>query len=313
MENHLGLAFTADSITFAHFKKNNEELILSNLDKISYPFPYDESIFFLEENIIRLANLILNHCESLQIQPFAASISIESNLCMTKRIEIPQSFKDKNEIDHINWDLSKGVISSLDEYVYLKTNTCFNHQNFREILVIALRKNILDFFKSLFDFAKIKLSNISANQLAAEVCLKNIVDGQMGNINLLHRITSNRLESICLLNGNLYMSNYEKLKSVTSRSLNEILLEKITSYTKYVENYFEQSDEPEKNIDQLYIYGTELKENLTSLLNKNISIPLSILNPTKNVTLSSDLSDSLNDYNNLSGFVECIGVVLDAD
>ncbi len=315
MENHIGLAFTADTITFAYFTKNNEELILSNLDKISYPFPYDESVFFLEENIIRLANLILNHCESLQIHPNSVSISIESNLCLTKRIEIPHDFKTKNEAEHIHWDLGNSVISSLDNYVYLKTNTCYDYQKFKEILVIALRKDIIDFFQSFADFAKIKLKNMSTNQLAAEVCVNNIVNDSSEKLNLVHRITSNRLESICLLNGSLFMSKYEKLKPGVLSSNDEILLEKISGYTKFVENYFEQSENTQRNIDHIYIYGSELNENFISHLNKNISTPLAILNPIKNVKLSQELSDSLNNNNNnnLSGFVECIGVALDAD
>jgi len=313
MENHIGLAFTSDAITIAHFKKSPDEKILNSLDRISYPFPYDESIFFLEENIVRLANHILNHLESIQIQPTSVSVSIESNLCLAKRIKIPLNYKDKEEANHIHWDLENSIITSLDDYVYLKTDSIYNHDNFKEVLVIALRKNIVEFFQSLVDFAKMKIMNLSANQLAAEICFKNALKDKTDNISLLYRISQDRLESICLHNGNLYMSNYEKIKLVSSRSPNEILLEKITNYIKFVENYFDHAQESSSKIDQIYIYGLEIKEDLKSLLDKNISTPISTLNPLNNLNLSPELNNLLENSNNLSGFVECIGVALDAD
>ena len=60
MENHTGLAFTSDEITLSNFQVISGTRVLTHLDKIAYPFQYEENIFFLEDNIIRLANLILN-------------------------------------------------------------------------------------------------------------------------------------------------------------------------------------------------------------------------------------------------------------
>lgn len=313
MENHIGIAFTADAITTSYFKKDPQEQILTGLDKISYPFPYDESNFLKEENIVRLANLLLNHFESSQIDVSSVSISVESNLSLAKMVKIPFNLNDQEEEKHIQWDLQQSLSSDLDEYVYLKSETTFAWESFKEILVIALRKEIIEFFKSLANFAKLNLKNLSSNQLAAEVCFKNAYSEKSDNLNLLYRITHNRLESICLLDGSLYMSNYEKINSVSPRSLNEIMLDKITDYAKYVEENFEYVKDNTKKINQIFIYGMELTDHLQALLNKNITTPLLVFNPTSNLKLSSELETSLNTNKNVAGFVECIGVALDAD
>jgi hypothetical protein len=313
MDNHIGIAFTPDAITTSCFKKSPEEHILTGLSKISYPFPYDESNFLKEENIVRLANLLLNHFESSHIDVSSASISVESNLSLAKMVKIPFNLNEQEEEKHIQWDLQQSLASDLDEYVYLKSETTFAWESFKEILVIALRKDIIDFFKSLANFAKINLNNLSSNQLAAEVCFKNAYSEKSDNLNLLYRITNNRLESICLLDGNLYMSNYEKINSASPRSLNEIILDRITDYAKYVEENFEYVKDSTTKINQIFIYGMELTDHFKSLLNNNITIPFLTFDPISNLKLSPELKTSLNTIKNVADFVECIGVALDAD
>jgi len=313
MKNLIGLAFTADAITIAHFKISPDEQILNSLDQISYPFNYNESNFFQEDNIVRLANHILNHLESKQVQPSSVSISIESNLCLAKRIKIPLNMVGKDEAAHIHWDLENSTITPLEEYVYLKTDSVFNRNGFKEVFVIALRKSIVDFFQKLVGITKLTLTNLSSNHLAAEICLKHASDKYIDGINLLFRISQQRLESICLYNGNVFMSNYEKIKMNSVSSVNEILFEKIADYLKFAENYFGQIDGAASTINQAYLYGSEITEELMSLLNRNISVPISVLNPINKLNYSPEVNKLVGNTNNLAGFVECIGVALDAD
>ena len=313
MENHIGLAFTSDAITLSNFQINSGTRLLANLDKIAYPFNYEENIFFLEENTVRLANLVLNKFESLHLEPSTISISIESNLSMVKRIEIPLGLSEEEESIQIQWDLNNSLISPLGEYVYLKTNNLYDRNTYKEVLVIALRKDIIDFFKSFIDFTKIKLNNLSTNNLATELCFQNSMQDIADNINILFRVNADRLESLCLFDKKLYMSDYEKIKSVSTRSKDEILLEKITNYKKKTENYFEQLFNSPQQINQIYLYGMEINEDFISLLSKNISTNISKLNPLNNISIAENLNKEEKNETEISGFVECIGITLDSD
>ena len=180
-------------------------------------------------------------------------------------------------------------------------------------MVIALRKNIIDFFKSFVDFAKIKLNNISTNNLATELCFQNALTNDNDNINLLFRINSDRIESLCLLENKLYVSDYEKLKTVSTRSKEEILLEKITNYIKKTENHFQQINNSTQKINNIYLYGMDIRENFISLLSKNISTNILTLNPLDNINLAENLVTTKNNIDETSGFVESIGITLDSD
>jgi len=313
MENHTGLAFTSDAITLSNFQENSGTRVLTNIDKIAYPFHYEENIFFLDENIIRLANLILNKFESLHLEPTDISISIESNLSLVKRIEIPSGLDEKEEAKHIEWDLSNSLISSIEDYVYLKTNNFYDRNTHKEVMVVALRKEIIDFFKSFVDFAKIKLNNLSTNSLATELCFQNTIRENNDNVNILFRINSDRIDSLCKKKKKLYMSDYEKIKPVSSRSKEEKKKKKIVNYTKKTENYFEKLDNSTQKIDNIYLYGMNIKESFISLLSKNISTNILTLNPLENLNLSENLITPENNIDEKSGFVESIGITLDSD
>ena len=180
-------------------------------------------------------------------------------------------------------------------------------------MVIALRKDIIDFFKSFIDFTKIKLNNISTNHLATELCFQNALKDLEDELTILFRVNSDRLESLSLLDKKLYMSDYEKIKPVSSRSKNEILLEKITNYKKKTENYFEQLLNAPQTINNVFLYGMDLNENLISLLSKNISSKISILDSLSNITMVENANNFDLDEKEISGFVECIGITLDSD
>ena len=47
MENHTGIAFNSDVITISNFQVSKGNSVLTSLDKMNYPFQYEENIFFL--------------------------------------------------------------------------------------------------------------------------------------------------------------------------------------------------------------------------------------------------------------------------
>ena len=158
MNNYVGLSFSAENISYAHFIKNEQNFTLENIGIIEYPFQYKENIFFEEDNIVRLANLINNEFKTLQIENASISISIESNLTKLKRILLPTGLSKQEENEQINWDLKQSVLESIEEYVYLITPNYIEFDSLKNVLVIAIKKNIVDFYQRFLKLPKILLS-----------------------------------------------------------------------------------------------------------------------------------------------------------
>ena len=311
MNNYVGLSFSAENIYYANFLKNEKKFTLDHVGIIGYPFPYNERNFFNDNNIVSLATLIINEFHSIQIDNTTVSISIESNLTKPKRVLIPTGLSMEEEKEQIKWDLQQSILDSIDEYTYLVTSNTILSNIYKNILVIAIKKNIIDFYRRLVGYAKITLENLSINQLSAEICLHNILS-ELNGLNILFKITKNLIETTYIWNGNYYSSCYDRLwGKIKKRNFEDLIIEKITSKIKYIEIFFEEIEHKPVTINKIFLYGNGIDDPLINMITKNVSIGVELLDPTRNIAISPKMQENLQTIKNITNYVECIGVVLD--
>jgi Tfp pilus assembly PilM family ATPase len=312
MNSHIGLAFSVEHISYAHFIRDYQNLVLDHIGFIPYSVIYDERNFFKENNISNLAHLIRESFKKTQIDLQNVSVSIESNLAKLKRITLPPNLDEKGEFEHINWDLTQALSLPLKDYVYHIAPNHFEFNSLYDTLVVAIQKRVINFFKSFADFSKVKLENLSVHSLSAELALRNSLENRIQGLLVLFKIAQNRLETIYIWNGSYFSSEYEIVKvNESSYSYNEIILDRIKLKIKQVENLFEQYGRKSSHVEQIYLYGEMVNEAIIELIQKNISIPVNRLNPFHNLTYSESLQNDLPQDTEISKYVECIGVALD--
>lgn len=310
MNNHIGLAFSTENISFAHFIQR-EKLELDHLGTIEYPFNYQEDIFFKNENIATLAHLLRSSFDTLQIELLNVSISIESNLAKLHRILLPNNIDVDQENDHINWELSESLSLPLEDYVYLRTDNQLEYKAEKDILIVAIQKKVINFYKELVNFGKLKLSNLSIHQLAAELAYQKSFSQQLDGIALLVKIGNNHIESTFLFNGNYYSSNYKRIYSVsTTLSFEQSVVDTIKSELKNFENLIEIHGKEPNMVNKIFVYGQVINQELIDVISNNLSIPVVRLNPLQNVILSENFKQNLPDEDS-SKYVECIGITFD--
>ncbi len=312
MHAHLGLAFCVESINYTRFLKNDQALILDHLGSVSYPFAYNESELFKDENIALLANLIKSKILAGQTDFTDLSVSMESNLATLKRIPIPDNLDIQEENEQITWDLAQSLIEPLDQYVYYKTTNSFENDNYTDYLTIAIRKRIINAIKSMSDSLGLNLIDVSVNQLVAEIALRNSLKDQVDGLIVIFKIAASRLESTFLWNGNYYTSHYDRipLDSISGSTDNDMLT-KIKSKVKQMENLFEQITQKQKKVERIFLYGDNIEEKFIQSLQENISVAVFRLNPIQNVEKSEKFQIAVPSLEESTRYVESIGVVLD--
>ena len=312
MNAHLGLAFCVESINYTRFLKNDQALILDHLGSVSYPFAYNESELFKDENIALLANLIKSKILAGQTDFTDLSVSMESNLATLKRIPIPDNLDMQEESEQITWDLAQSLIEPLDQYVYYKTTNSFENDNYTDYLTIAIRKSIINAIKSMSDSLGLNLIDISINQLVAEIALRNSLKDQVDGLIVIFKIAASRLESTFLWNGNYYTSHYDRipLDSISGSTDNDMLT-KIKSKVKQMENLFEQITQKQIKVERIFLYGDNIEEKFIQSLQENISVAVFRLNPIQNVEKSEKFQIAVPSLEESTRYVESIGVVLD--
>ena len=312
MKNLIGLSFSVENITFANFLQNEQQLTLDHIGSNNYPFPFEENQFTNIVNVAPLADCIIDTLKNYQLNKPSISISLESNLPTLKRIALPNNVDEKEELEQIDWALMQSLSSPLDDYIYLRTQNQFITESYKDILVIAIKKMIVNFFQEFSSYGKISLDNLSVNQLSAEICYINTVEEQKDGIVILFKIAKNRIETTFILNGNFYISHYERIpRSQNSLNLEEIFINIVTSKIKQIETLLEQFSKKNIPVNELYFYGENTTDEIIQLVQRNVSVPVSRLNPLVNLSVSERLKDNLPSDNELSKYVECIGVALD--
>lgn len=312
MSPHIGLAFCVDKIYYAGFIPSDRSLALDRLGTLSYPFRYDEPELFSEESLSSLVNLIKSNLVTEQDYGANLSISIESNLASLKRISLPDGFSDSEEKEHIIWDLSQSLLDPIEEYVFYKTENVFETYNRKDFLTIAIKKDIVAFFKKLSTETGLTLVDVSINQLVAEIVLQNFLQDQADGLVLLFKVGSNKLESTYLWNGCFYSYHYERLvDSSQSEEYTDILLKNIRLKIKQMENLLEQYKQKEVKVSRVFVYGDNIDDALLSFIQKNLNVVPMRLNPLQNIDKSERITTALPSLEEATKYVETIGVVLD--
>jgi Tfp pilus assembly PilM family ATPase len=312
MSTHIGLAFCVDKIYYAGFVPIDQSLALDRLGSLNYPFRYDEPELFNDNSFSKLVNLIKSDLLTDQDKGANLSISIESNLAELKRISLPDNFNKSEAKEHIIWDLSQSLLEPVDHYIFYRTDNFFVTNNRKDFLTIAIKKNIVQFFKKLSNEAGLSLADISINQLVTEFTLFSFLKEQAKGLVILFKITPKKLESTYFWNGSFYSYNYERLIGYPlGKEYVEELLKNIRAKIKQMENLFEQFIQNEVKVDQIFIYGDSVNDSILSLIKENLSVIPTRLNPIRNIEKSERMSNTIPSEEEASNYVESIGVVLD--
>ena len=312
MNAHIGLAFCVDKIYFAGFIKKNQSLFLDQLGSIAYPFRYRESDFFKADKLPLLANILKTNLAVNPEDPVNLSICIESNLAALKRIILPENINKKEEQEHILWDLSQSLIEPVNQYIFFRTENSFQTNNSRDYLTIAIQKNIIDFFKKICQKNGYQLGDISVNQLVAEVALQNMTGDPEKGLIALFKIGKSRLESTFVWDGNFHSAHYERMPEIPGDSTQEeTMIKTMRSKLKQMEILFEQYLQREIKVSRIYLYGDSIADNFLQSLQKHLSVVALRLNPLQNIEKTQRMENNLPALEEVTNYVESIGVVLD--
>ena len=309
MEHHIGFAFSIEQISYAVFEGN--DMMLSDLGAIAYPFEYDEHYLLQQEARISLASALKNLISDKQLHPKSIAFSIESNLAVLKRITYPENLEESGIVDHISWHISESLNLPLQEYAYIRSDNITEKDGLKNELVISIQKKLIRFFRELAVDLQVPLTTLTVHHLAAELALNSALSDQTEQLVVLFKLASNRYECIIFLNGKYYQSHFKRLDtSGAPADVQTRLINLIKEEIGNIENLLLTTDQDEILADRILLYGPDLDDALLSLIQKNMSIPVDRFNPLQNIALANGLQSEMTDET-AAAYVECVGVSLD--
>ncbi len=205
MNNQVGIAFS-DTLLHTAFARDGQDL---KIKAVPYPFEFSYETLFEERHLEALARILENAADNETSEETALSVSLPMSFVHAKKIALPLD-ADAELLQHqAEWELKNYLSGNLEEYKIINTRTEFIQGNYREIVFLAFKKEIISALQQLAELSKMTLKKIvPVNFLTADILQENNSENAF-----VLRLGKQSINSQLFIDGKYYISYIDSVKS----------------------------------------------------------------------------------------------------
>ncbi len=272
MNNQVGIAF---SDTFLHiaFARDEETIKIKSL---SYPFEFSYETLFDEDHLDSLAQMLNRANESEMSEKPTLSVSLPMNFVHLKKIALSLD-ADAELLQHqVEWEFKNYLSGNLDEYKIINSHTEFVLGNYREIVFLAFKKEIISALQRLAKSSNMALKKIvPVNFLTADILHeKKDLDA------LVIRLGKQSINVQLFIDGKHFHSYLDSVKNGSvepEQKLFEISKNRINT----IEEMLQKLPSTQEKKLNFYIYGDGLTPQVEKLFEDQFTEPVIKLKPSQ--------------------------------
>jgi len=280
----LGISFSSNKIYFTELSYEAGNVMLDHVDTAEVEFNFEEDLSKLKSNQKALTNI------SSEIQKYFrkrnstfSKISVTIGTSQAFLIILPLDYSEGRQSlnSKIYWELSNYYPDTYDDFIIntYRLNSVLPCRDTDEFLIIAVLKNTLEFIKRIFKLCNVHLDTVDIDHFSAEHNLRrNYNDKLDGKKVLLIGLKDFRIDYGYIENKKYRYYCYSKYHSEPefnlslARKIHQLLNEKFKT----------------TGLDTIFLYGDNVKEDTLRMLNKNVHIPVEVINPFENINSSTE-------------------------
>ena len=222
-----------------------------------------------------LREFIKNH----QFSKDNVLLNIPGRFAIIKYITLETNIPEKNFSDQVIYEFEKFWEESHSNYDIYLPNLGKSVDPEKQILAIAIRKNVLEFFKNIFKTAEIELESITTSCLSMDELFKNIFPNSSGQILLLGW---QRRGFDAIIIDNQQFSNYLYRPYTTKldpiEKVDEFELANGFSNLLYNLQHPSVLEMPIYEIQTIYNYGYFFKTEWLDFMRSRVQVPINLFN-----------------------------------
>ena len=278
MNNIFALSFSNSNFHIVNFTQNNDHKELISLNTFDYPFTFNFNNLFELENITSIGNIVKQQKEKANIDDLSVMVSIPLNHALQKKIALPIEIDQEIINEQVEWELSHYLPGQLMEYKVIMTNSKFEFSNYKEVLFVCIRKDIISNINSLAQISEGVLRKLLVENFALEnfINKQNIINPQKNQI--LFNIDSIQLISHFYFNGVYYSSYSENINPLKSNTFEEKILKLTKEQYLNIKNLNEQLPFGEGKELEIFLYGQALTDSILKKMQENFSCSIEEFN-----------------------------------
>ena len=274
------ISFQANKISWIQASINNSKINITRVIESLLPFVLNIDNIKKPSTSLQIANHLTTIASNHGITLNNVRFLLSAKFMIVKKVLLDPSIPKDQMKEFVRAEYSQILTEPCDDYIIYLPENRGNVNGLSQILTIALKKDLFNFFKKIADEANFPLSQMSVNCFAVDDFLTKLFPDQIGQ-RLLVNFTERGYELI--ISDDKKFQNFlfkpyskslqpiEQLDDDEVLSIFDTVLEEIQSPSIV--------DHPLYSISQIYLYGSYFKREWLEILESQFSIPVQMLNP----------------------------------
>ena len=164
----VGISFIDNVFNMVEVEVSGGQYHINKIAKSPMNLPFDIRQHDNEDMIAGLSDLLNRAIESNNIMFERTAFSLDSQMVLVKKVPIDAGLSDIDIKEQVHWEVEQFIKEPRDHFIIDYSHLAHQSQNdSNELLVVAVRKAIIDLIVKIFSSTKLKLEFIDVNIFAA--------------------------------------------------------------------------------------------------------------------------------------------------
>lgn len=280
----LGISLIDDQLRIVEGQRNSDEFHITQLAHGRTRQPFSFEALSDQNTPRRFAEDITRLYETQKFQVRKVAFSLDSRMVLIKKLPVDSGFADDKINNQVQWEVGQFAISPVSEYV-VDYETLNANGNYSDMLVVVVRKKIVEFIKRIFKNTDLSLKVVDVDIFSAQRALQ--INYDYDNVEKVGLVdVEERKIHFSILKGKKYFFSKDvtfpstdgdanRLESVTrlvSKELRKIVLD-------------HQLGKTVEDLNEIFLYGEAVEDGVLEDLQNNYDVRIERADPFRRIKL----------------------------
>jgi|GEM_PF-1142820 len=266
---------------------------------------------------VSIGNLINDTLHLTELQINQATFSLDSQLVLIKKVPVDSDLPMQEIQNQVQWEAEQFVFHPIENYIidYNHFIQSKDHPDANDLLIVMVRKSIIDFIQKIFDQTQLDLKIVDVDIFAAIRAVKSNYEYQRDEKIGLVDISNEGVKIILMTNGEYFVVTDFSFATAEHGKKTEIVPDDtqlakliVKEFRKVLLDY--QLGKRIEDLDRIFLYGEMVQPRLVESLQNLNDVRITKVNPFRKVRFFSTDVDNEWVRNSPEMFAVCIGAAL---
>lgn len=293
-ESTVGLSFGENKFLLVEIEHSQEICQVNQITQKPLPVNLDFLAVEDVQNIPRIAEPINEVVAELNLKGKRTALSLNNALVMIKKVPVDEDLDERELRGQIRWEAEQHVLSSMDDYI-LDYQRLFpiSPMTKPEVLMVLVRKKIIDFLRELFQATSLDLRWIDVDIFAAHRALEVNYDLRGEDKIAMVEVGKRGLCFTLLMENEFFLTHSlafaegeeeEFYPPISNENASKLIAKELRRLI--LDNRLGQTIE---DLDWVFLYGDRVDKEIAVTLQSIYPITIEVANPFRRLRMSPEV------------------------